>query len=597
MSDKKPKASIILHFSKGSYLPGEFIKGNIEISTNLTTTIQGILIEIFQIEDWKYGNEDKNFVKRKIVSFNLNLKNNKNLKFIDNNIILPEGITFLPFNFRFSENTCPCFEHPHPDYRSFIRYSFCASILSSSINGTINYPLCLLSRAVIDPDHDEEKQFSDSIIQHIIKWKIFDVGRTMLKASIPQDNFKYDSTCKLSIVIDNKYGKLTTKEYKVGLRRILYFKDKKGDVKCRYKKQMVREKVPAVVGPGQKKGFTFSLILKENDLKSKYNYNLALNPYNIPIEKINYFMPSVNGNIIKCEYNIKVSVYFESFVDKSHRPRVRLPLYIVHQLPNDNILEPQDSVEFKNKYNLNKNNNKSKNTNITYNNKNNSNSNNNSKSYNNNINNNASNKIIYENNTQNKNLNYSANNNYAGGNQNMYANYNYNNNINNNINENNFGERESLALPTLEAIEEASAMKKLEEQRQKEEMDKKILEEENRILNNIKNNSQNNINNIGDTEPEHNNIISDENNNFNSENDNEFYDKLANNDEEPEKIEVNPRYSSLAAPLAFGADDTKDNKNKNNENNSDLYPVIEEDEYKNYEYQKPINIYDNENDI
>ena len=582
MSDKKPEASIILHFSKGSYLPGEFIKGNIQISTNITTTIQGILIEIFQIEDWKKGKEDKNFVKRKIVSFNLNLKNNKNLKFIDNNIILPEGTIFLPFNFRFSENTCPCFEHPHPDYRSFIRYSFCASILSSTIKGTINYPLCLLSRTVIDPDYDPEKQFSDSIIQHIIKWKIFDVGRTMLKASIPQDNFKYDSTCKLSIVIDNTYGKMATKEYKVGLRRILYFKDKKGDVKCRYKKQMVREKVPAVVGAGKKKEYTFDLILKETDLNAKYNYNLTLNPYNITIEKINYFMPSVNGNIIKCEYNIKVSVYYESFVDKSHRPRVRLPLYIVHQLPNDNILEPQDSVEFKNKIKNNKNNN------INNNNKNNI-----SKSYNNNvtnINNNASNKIIYDNTNQNKNLNYCANNN-------MYANNNYNN-INSNINENNFGERESLALPTLEAIEAASEMKKLEEQRQKEEMDKKILEEENRILNNIKNNSQNNINNTGDTGPDNYNILNDNNNNnFNSENDNDFYDKLADEDEEQEKIEVNPRYSSLAAPLAFGAEDTKDNKNKNNENNSDLYPVFEEDEYKNYEYQKPINIYDNENDI
>ena len=596
MSDKKPKANIVLHFSKGSYLPGEFIKGNIEISTNITTTIQGILIEIFQIEDWKNGNEDKNFIKRKIVSFNLNLKNNKNLKFIDNNIIFPEGITFLPFNFRFSENTCPCFEHPHPEYRSFIRYSFCASILSSTINGTINYPLCLLSRTVIDPDHDPEKEFSDSINQHIIKWKIFDVGRTMLKASIPQDNFKYDSTCKLSIVIDNTYGKMATKEYKVGLRRILYFKDKKGDVKCRYKKQMVRQKVPAVVGAGQKKDYTFDLILKETDLNTKYNYNLTLNPYNIPIEKINYFMPSVNGNIIKCEYNIKVSVYYESFVDKSHRPRVRLPLYIVHQLPNDNLLEPQDSVEFKNKYNLNKNNNKSMNINKTNNNK--SNSNNISKSYNNNINNNINNEIIYNNNSENKNLNYSVNNNYAGGNQSMYLNNNYNNNINSNINENNFGERESVALPTLEAIEEASQMKKLEEQKQKEEMDKKILEEENRILNNIKNNSQNNINNTGDTEPENYNIISgNNNNNFNSENNNDFYDKLANEDEEQEKIEVNPRYSSLAAPLAFGAEDTKGDKNKNNENNSNLYPVFEDDEYKNYEYQKPINIYDNENDI
>jgi hypothetical protein len=183
----------------------------------------------------------------------LNLKNNKNLKFIDNNIILPEGITFLPFNFRFSENTCPCFEHPHPDYRSFIRYSFCASILSSTIKGTINYPLCLLSRTVIDPDYDPEKQFSDSIIQHIIKWKIFDVGRTMLKASIPQDNFKYDSTCKLSIEIDNRYGSMATKEYKVGLRRILYFKDKDGDVKCRIRSKWLEKKYPQLLGQEKKR--------------------------------------------------------------------------------------------------------------------------------------------------------------------------------------------------------------------------------------------------------------------------------------------------------------------------------------------------------
>jgi len=589
MSDKNPKASVILHFSKGSYLPGEFIKGSIEINTNIAAIIQGILIEIFQIEDWKNGTEDKNFVKRKIVSFKLNLKNNKNIKFIDdNNIILSEGITFLPFNFRFSEYTCPCFEHPHPDYRSFIRYSFCASILSSNINGTINYPLCLLSRAVIDP----EKKLSDSIDQHIMKWKIFDAGSTRLRASIPQNNFKYDSICRLSIEIDNRYGDLPTKEYKVGLRRILYFKDKKGEVQCRYKKQMVREKVPAVVKPRQINNYTFDLILKETDLNTKYNYNLALNPYNIPIEKINYFMPSVNGNIIKCEYNIKVSLYFESFVDKSHRPRVRLPLYIVHQLPNDNKLEPQDSIEFinKKKNNLNKNNNNTnKNANKSNSNKSNNNKNNKnniSKSYNTNVNKNTSNKII-NNNTQNKNLNYSAN-------QNQYA--------NNNINDN-YGERESVALPTLEAIEEASEMKKLEEQRQKEEMNKKILEEENRILNNIKNNSQNNniiINNNGDTEPENCNIIcdnNDNNNNINSENDNDFYDKLADEDEEPEKIEVNPRYSSLAAPLAFGAEDKKDKKNKNNENDDNLYPVFEDDEYKKYEYQNPINIYDNENDI
>ena len=42
-------------------------------------------------------------------------------------------------------------------------------------------------------------------------------------------------------------------------------------------------------------------------------------------------MPTLDGDVIKCEYEIKVSLYFENFVDKSHRPRLIFPISLCHE--------------------------------------------------------------------------------------------------------------------------------------------------------------------------------------------------------------------------------------------------------------------------
>ena len=44
-----------------------------------------------------------------------------------------------------------------------------------------------------------------------------------------------------------------------------------------------------------------------------------------------FFMPTLDGDVIKCEYEIKVSLYFENFVDKSHRPRLIFPISLCHE--------------------------------------------------------------------------------------------------------------------------------------------------------------------------------------------------------------------------------------------------------------------------
>ena len=344
-NNKKSKVNILIHFDKTSFYVGENIKGNIEINSNSSALIRDIIIEIFATEDWKIKEGEKiksESLKAKLINYKLNLINSNLLKtFDDENLLLPIGITFIPFNFRFSENITPCFEYPNPEKRAFVRYSLIASIDSSNITGSGSVPLFLLSRPIID----SEKKLNLSCVQMIKKWKLFGEGNTTLNVSIPEDNFKYTSVCKINIEIDNTTGKIATKEFKVTLVRIISFKDRIGKIKNKDSKKIIRTRVKAIVKPGYKNTFNFDLTFIESNLKNIYNYINQANPYNAALERINFFMPTIKGRIISCDYNIKVSVYFDSFVDKSHRPRVKFPVYLVHQLPVDYQLEIEEQIE------------------------------------------------------------------------------------------------------------------------------------------------------------------------------------------------------------------------------------------------------------
>ena len=367
MNKNKSKANIIIHFEKSCFYLGEFIKGNIEINTNSSALIKDVTIEIFEKEDWKIKDGDSNKsdnYNTRVVFYKLDLKNIYNLRKIDDEqMLLPVGITFIPFNFRFSEDNIPCFEYPLPERRAYIRYNFVVNLISTNINGTASTLLYLLSRPIID----SEKKLSMSIKQKIKKWKLFGEGDTILNVNVPENNFKYDSFCRLNIEIDNTKGKINTKELKITLIRTIYFKNKNGEIKYKDEKKIVREKIKAEVKKGAKNKFDFNLSLKEKDTNKIYNYNSQINPYNIDLQKINFFMPTVKGKLISCDYTIKICLYFERFVDVKHRPRVFIPIYLVHQLPVDYQLEIQEQIEIENALKLSKNENPKKNVPNSYN--------------------------------------------------------------------------------------------------------------------------------------------------------------------------------------------------------------------------------------
>ena len=545
---QKSKANIIIHFKKSYFFVGSSIKGNIEINSGSSGLIKDIIIEIFLNEEWDFKEGDKYKIennRKKIASYQIDLNKLNVFKKVDeDNFLLPVGITFIPFDFHFSEKNSPCFEYPLPDKRAFIRYSFSAMISSKNITGSATTPIIFLSRPIIKSN----KILSQQVKQTIKKWKLIGEGNTILKVSIPDDNYKINSICELNIEIDNTKGKIAIKEYKVTLIRSIKYKSLNNVEKHKNTTKIVRERVKAEVKQGQKKDFKYNLKFKEKNVLKKYKYNLNENPYHkLKMEEINFFMPTVQSQIIACDYTIKVCLYFEAFVDKNHRPRVKIPVYLVHQLPKNLQLGNDEQIGFEEAIKSNFEEKKMVN-NI-------------SKSYNIYINNNQ----IY---------NFNNNNNYI-----IRDNKSFMNKLDNNynLNDNNY------SLPSMEDIEKVNKEKKQNE------------------INNI--NSNQNINNF-EKPNKKNEIIN------NYENDIKK-NQYINNYEGNKMSDINENYDA-PVPLGLSqninnfSDDINNNNNydikevNHNIINNNIYPNLEgkninNNEKINYENNNNKNINNNEN--
>ena len=51
---------------------------------------------------------------------------------------------------------------------------------------------------------------------------------------------------------------------------------------------------------------------------------------------MNPLLPSIESKLIKCDYRIQVSLYFDNFVTSGYRPRVKLPIIISHFFDEEN---------------------------------------------------------------------------------------------------------------------------------------------------------------------------------------------------------------------------------------------------------------------
>ena len=161
-----------------------------------------------------------------------------------------------------------------------------------------------------------------------------DGGTTILKVSYEKGNYQINTLVPLNIDIDNTRGKLKVKECKIRVLRTIEFLKSKGPEKYPMEKTINSKVFKSGVLPYNKKNFLFQIQLIDNDLVD-FKYIKEDKPYPY-INDLNILLPTIDSKIIKCDYRIQVSLYFDNFVTSGYRPRVKLPIIISHFIGEKN---------------------------------------------------------------------------------------------------------------------------------------------------------------------------------------------------------------------------------------------------------------------
>ena len=321
---------------KGEYFQGQTIKGNVELVPDTDIYINDIELCFYLMEDWNYSISDekteKGNYKQCISLFKVGV--NKFIPENDNKLIHLDPILHLfPFELKFPEFLYPSFEYPKHDFRAFLRYTLLATLKSPYIRLSTSKLIFIYSISLKD-----NNSFAIENTFNIKKWGIFGKGSTKLNVFLPMKCFIFSNDIPVKIEVDNILGKMKVTLIKINLIRKVILKDNKNDFKEKYSRfDKVCKKVYKVeVKIGKKEIFDFKFPLNEIP-HNEFSFFDNVNLYNWTRRNCE-FIPSIESTILSCQYSIKITIYYDSFVKKSDRPRIRLPISIVHKLENNTLL-------------------------------------------------------------------------------------------------------------------------------------------------------------------------------------------------------------------------------------------------------------------
>ena len=322
---------------KLQFYPGETINGNIYYIPNMNGYIEDIEMTFKLVEFWNcplesFPSEANNQI---ISQFNLNLTKIYNIQ--KNGLLyLQNNNTYkFPYKFQLPSYLNPSFEFPTQKYRAYLRYILEAKIKSSQLFG--NTSTYVVVQAIQNKNLSIYDQLNVEKSLSIKKWGLIDSGSTILKASYPSKNYTFTDTIPLNINIDNSKSKLKVIECKIDFIRTITFRDKVNLTNKKvHKDKLIIKKLKWQVLKHEIKNFQYNLYLGDLYFVN-LTYDGYIQPYNFKKFSNIDLIPSLDSGIIKCEYSIKITVYYDKFVTKEKRPRIFLPLNMVHKkLDNNN---------------------------------------------------------------------------------------------------------------------------------------------------------------------------------------------------------------------------------------------------------------------
>ena len=413
---------LTIQFNKESYYEGQKVEGTIILEPKQNLVMNDILIKFKQSEYFVYVVDENNTISdiNSQMFFEKRMNAGEYMNMGSQMISLTPGTYKFPFQFTLPRDIPPSFEYPFRNRRASLRYTFSAELLSPYVKSLSETYMWIKARPINIP----------SAIKHENYVKVKNVGilsrgQSGIALFTMANNFRINDMLPFTVDIYNEDCAIRVTGIKISIKRIVTFM--KGGKEYQKRTAILRKRYPCACEKNSKNSFHYDDIqIRDNDLKD-IDFNKSLNPYPF-IDDVNLLMPNIKTNLIKCEYSLKATSYFDYSVLEKSRPRVEMPIYVTHQLQR----------EYEYEKNTNENNGQGQefaqrdfNRGFGGNN-NNYGSNNNNNSWGNNDNNNSWGNSNNNNNWGNN------NNNFGGNNNNNYGSNNNNNNYGNN-NNNNYG--------------------------------------------------------------------------------------------------------------------------------------------------------------
>ena len=324
---------ITIRFKKDSYYEGQTVEGEIILEPKQNLVMNDILIKFKQSEYFVYVVDEKNTVSdlNSQTFFEKRINAGEYLNMNSQMLSLTPNTYKFPFQFTLPRDIPPSFEYPFRNRRASLRYTFSAELLSPYVKSLSETYMWIKARPINIPSQIKHENY--------VKVKnvgIVSRGQSGIALFTMASNYRINDMLPFTVDIYNEDCAVQVKEVKISIKRIVTFMKTfmKGGKEYQKRTAIIRKKYPCLCDRNSKNSFHYDDIqIRDHDLKD-VDYNRTLNPYPF-LDDLNLLMPNVKTNLIKCEYSLKATSYFDLSVLGKDRPRVEMPIYITHQLQKE----------------------------------------------------------------------------------------------------------------------------------------------------------------------------------------------------------------------------------------------------------------------
>ena len=326
---------------------GDTITGEIIINTGDTILFRDVVLKLQLSEGYLVelnSNEKKAEINNKILK-EQPLYLQRIVKSLGGMLTLNQGKYKFQFSFVIPEDAPPVFEYPKLQTNGFIRISLIAELLSESRPARAEKPIAIKG----GPINTNDPLFKIDI-QKIKMLGFIGKGNCSLTGSYDSNNYKLGDNIPISVEVNNTNCELDVQKLKVNfVRKITFFDKDKKPIYTKEKKISVTKN--HVLIQREIKRFSYIVPTKEEERKEFDDPDFVI--CYPSISDISDLLVSTESDLVKCEYFIKITAYFSSIVTFKYRPRVLLPVYIVHL--NLQEFQKKKAQEARMKMNLNSN--------------------------------------------------------------------------------------------------------------------------------------------------------------------------------------------------------------------------------------------------